>query len=319
MNSRVDAPLPELHEGQPMWGRRVFLTGASQGPGRAIARMALDLGASVTVGASNLESFNSKAVPVLGTNRVTPFIADLSEPDNVIDRIQEFIASSNGIPTDIIFSAAAGLKAVLTPVKFDVARLMRKKDQEKAEGLKHLKTRIQELVQADEQRSFMINSASHVLILGELFKHLQRGSRVIFLSSLYSDLYGRDDFTIPDFYQGVAKTKHHFIEFLTKVAPGYQERGIHLAILSGHLLSDTEAGQMLIWLGNLLPDVIYFPDDIKANLPTTSDMVDETKSLLLSDPQTWRVPHFRYVVAKGKVVDSIDPNIPELARIKINL
>ncbi len=314
-NYNVDR-VHEQVEGQPLWGRRILFTGASHGAGLAIARMAHSLGASVALGASSDESFQ-KAVPLFGNDRVMPFVADFREPANAMNQTHELIDGLGWIPTDIVFAAAAGLDSVLESVFRDVVKLQDIHGQDRTDALSVIKSKIQSLISDSYPRAFDINSASHKIIISQLFEHLQPGSRVIFLSSLYSDLYGRDDFVVPDFYQGVAKSKHDFIEYLSEVAPKCREKGIGVTILSGHLLSDTPAAKILIKLGKRLPDVIYFPDDL--NLPETSDIAKEAESLLLSDPQTWRVPHFRYVVAKGKVLDSITPDLPELARIQIKL
>lgn len=321
MSMHIDGKSVETHEKPPLLGRTIWFTGASHGAGLAIAQRAHNLGSRVIIGTRSLDNYN-KVQALIGEEKVLPFFADLGKPAEVINSVGELIGGYGLVPTDIVFAAAGGLDSFILTVTKTALGLTRKPEEERLAGVKTLASQINELVQKNYEETFQINSASHKIILSQLFDHLRPGSRVIFLSSLYSDLFGRDGFIIPNFYQGVAKSKHDFITYLEEVAPQYNAKGIHIAILSGHLLSDSDTGRMLVNLGNRLreklPGVIEIPAGL--NLPKTEDMAIEAERLLLSDAKTWPQPYRRYVVGAGTVVDSIEPAlIEELAKIKINL
>jgi 3-oxoacyl-[acyl-carrier protein] reductase len=61
-------------------GKSIIVTGAAQGIGRAIAQLALDLGATVTavdLNAPSLQAFAEEA----GRDRLLPMVSSVAEPD----------------------------------------------------------------------------------------------------------------------------------------------------------------------------------------------------------------------------------------------
>jgi len=305
-----NGPLPLLYN------RRLLITGGSHGTGFAIGENAVLLGADVILGSRTGNSFD-KADNRMQMDNVCPFIADFKNPKEVKKAIR-WLVKNDLIPTDIILSAAAGLDVILNPVGRKVVRLAKMQGEGRASGLVEIQEEIRKRIEANYPTTLQINSESNKTLIEELGPYLGANTRIIFLSSLPSDLYG--EVKTPNIYEGVARSKHDFIRYLSWKGPELARRQIYSAVVSGNLLLDTVTAQTLIKLGKMLPDVVAISPNL--NLPTTKDMAVEVERILLDDPRFYRfrrVPYRRYVIGPGPAEDYLSPKDPRLNQIIINL
>lgn len=305
----------EFQETQPLSRRIILITGASRGTGLEIAKAVYGEGGEVIIGASRLDRYKD-ATKALNGDGVFPFVADLSNPSDAQDAVYYYIEEGI-IPTDLVFAAASGLENVLSrDMMVRVLKLAKMGHEEKQSKVKDLKNEIEAKVQTSTESARKVNFISHRAILENLVPFLRAGSKVIFLSSLWSDLFGEMD--VPGFYRAVASTKREFIDYLIDRTPSLLEREIYPAIVSGNLLPDAGAGDAFFKLAQVLPEYFIVPD--KSKLPSKQHMVQEVLSLLSSDPCRWpRYPYSRFVIGPNQVEDSINKHSDGVNLFKINL
>lgn len=301
---------PKEREEQPFSGRIILVTGATNGIGNYMAHLAHELGAEVVIGTRS-ESGYQRMVEELGGKRVHPFVADITK-SNEVQGAFDWLVHLNKVPTDVVLCAAGGLEELLDPKKgfaLDTGRLRRFKGEERNSKIGELqKTFILE-VQNTMEYAEAINYFAQIDLVQKLRQIPSHGPRIlIFESSLWSSIYGDPTVEIPEFYKGIARTKHMFEEWLTENAQGLVAKGIYPAILSGNIVLDSNIGQ---FVNSLLRPLLTEEEQkvLDESYLYREDMVRETARILTSDPGTWpEYPLRRFLIKPGEEsVGSLSP------------
>src|SRR5258706_235344 len=91
-------------------GRRVLITGASEGIGRAAAKAFVDAGANVLALARSKDRLDALAAELGGAPRVTTFVADVADGASMETLAQAILAGA-GAPDVIVANAGIGMDA----------------------------------------------------------------------------------------------------------------------------------------------------------------------------------------------------------------
>ena len=218
----------EAKENLPFKGRRVFITGGTSGTGLAAAIEIQRLGGEVIIGTRSREHFE-KAAGNLTEGKTYPFIADLTKENQVREEIMH-LATENNLPTDFIHSAAGGMEAFLGGITFNLARLLKIKDQkERQVKIEVLRERVAEEVNKYQSFAQAINFNGAKALMEEMYSILPEGARLIYYSSPWSSLYNQAK--TPLFYQPIAGTKHMMEEWLSENSKRFTDKGIYPAII----------------------------------------------------------------------------------------
>ncbi len=294
----------ERHETQPFHGRRILITGGATGTGFEAAQALHRLGAEVVIGTRSEGNF-ARAAEKLGTERVSPFIADLTnsaQVKNVVARMHD-----QGVgPTDVIFSAAGGMEPFMPQLMRGLVTVKRTEiGEERDSALARLQPQIDQWVEETREGSKTINFDGQVNLLDQL---RGRGTEVKAID--YSSIWSSTLAGVPRFYRGIAKSKHLFEEWMEEHAAELVADGVYPAIVSGHVISDSNVGKVTERF--ILP--LFPPDEQEAMLKTfirMNDMVRATEDVLKSDPKQWTsVPKRLFVVNGGEMRTHLSPDDP---------
>ncbi len=102
-------------------GRRVLITGASSGIGRATAREFVHRGAKVIAVARNAERLDSLASELGGPPKLAPLVADVTDPD-AMDAMARRVLDDGGAPDIIVANAGIGMDARFVETDDDAYR-----------------------------------------------------------------------------------------------------------------------------------------------------------------------------------------------------
>jgi len=199
------------------------------------------MGADVLIGSRSTARYGEAAAQV-GSERVTPFLADMGEPAS-LDRALDELEGSGVRPSDVVHCAAGGLEPLLRPLLRATAALRRTEPgpQREAAIARH-RDELDRLVHQNAERAFAVNDEGPRRLLARLASMLPDGARIIVFSSLWSEGVRRGD--CPAFYWSVAESKTRFEEWLDAKARDWGS-SVRAAVLIGHLISDTSMGKLI--------------------------------------------------------------------------
>ena len=124
---------------------------------------------------------------------------------------------------------------------------------------------------------------------------------------------------VPTFYSGVAGSKGRFVRWQKDHASDLVKNGIYPAVVSGHIISDSDVGKMIdtFILSTLLSKEQH--EEMKKYYITQQDMVNATIGIIQSDPMTWpEYPNRVFVIGGRPVSNHLSPNDP-MFNVKIPL
>jgi len=234
-------------------------------------------------------------------------------------------------------SAAGGMENFSRDLMRDIRRIGGVKNPEqREEALQRERDKLRNTVLSDENiaKAMSINFHGHAIALNLLKNLLPSGTQVkdIYWSSIWSDLGKMDSafkdtndireetgIDVPTFYLGVAGSKGRFVRWQKEHASELVNSGIYPAVVSGHIISDSDVGKMIdrLIFSTLLSKEQH--EEMKKYYITQQDMVDATVDLIKSDPTTWpEYPNRVFVVGGRPVSNTLSPNDP-MFEIKIPL
>jgi len=222
-------------------GRTILITGGTSGTGLAVAKATHRMGAGVLIGSRSAAGYQEAAAQV-GSERVTPFLADMGKPAS-LERALDELEGSGVRPSDVVHCAAGGLEPMLRPLLRATAALRRTEPgpQREAAIARH-RDELDRLVHENAESAFAVNDEGPRRLLARLAPVLPDGARIIVFSSLWSEGVRRGD--CPAFYWSVAESKTRFEEWLDAKARDWGS-SVRAAVLIGHLISDTSMGKLI--------------------------------------------------------------------------
>lgn len=323
----------DTKERQPLNPEKIFVIGGASGTGAALTKAVHKLGAEVIVSSTKQEKLDS-LVESLGRKGVHTFAADLTNPEQFAQGLDRLIRREGIIPTAVVHSAAGGMENFSREMAVSLARLGRIKDPKQLEEkLQEERQKLKELVLRDRDSAMEVNFYGQVNIVEQLKELIPSDSQIkdIYWSSIWSDLGKMDsafrnpnDSTeetgtdVPTFYLGVAGSKGRFVRWQKENADKLVAHGIYPAVVSGHIINDSDVGRMIDrYILSLLP--VDQRAKMKKYYITQQDMVDATIDMIRSDPTTWpEYPNRVFVVGGRPVSNRLWPNDP-MFEIKIPL
>lgn len=285
-------------------GRTVLVTGGTSGTGLAVATAAHRLGAAVIIGSRSRQSF-TEAAAQFGGEGVSPFIADLGDLDSLEAAFDDLELSLHR-PTDIVHAAAGGLESILRPLLRTTGRLRRmpagpERDAEMERG----HDEIARLVKQDSERAFAVNDEGPRWLLDRVARLLPDGGRIIGYSSLWSEGVRRGE--CPAFYRSIAESKMQFEDWLEEAARDLWAPRLRVAMIVGHLISDTAMGRLID--RNLLP---LMPPEVagpfQAGYVTIEQTAAATMGLLTGDLEPGALRRF-YLIGSENLTTTPDPKL----------
>lgn len=265
-------------------GRRVMVTGGSSGIGLSVALDLHQAGAEVIIVTRSQPHYFDTLKGIQGSNpgfdgeRVYPFITDLSDLEQT-SRAVEKLQDQHLLPTDIVHAAAGGMEPFLRELATKMLRLRRVAPENREEAFATFVTECDQWVSASQDFASAINYTGSRHLIESLADKLPRRGVVVYESSLWSTFM--DQVWVPRFYQGVASSKGMFERWLESES-GLEDREIYTAVVSGHIVMDTEVGKAL----NRLVVPLWPEADqaaISASFITKADMVKATRMALKGD------------------------------------
>lgn len=190
-------------------GKVVLVTGGTRGIGQAIARHAAELGAKVAV------TFRDPAKQARA------------------ERVRRELAGSGAevllLQTDI--TSAAARRTMFENIKSGFGRL---------DGLVLNAAGGLEAGKGPDY-AMLVNRDAQLALVNEALEAglMSAGSWVIYMTSLWAHRWGQME-SLPG-YAPVARTKHRAEQDLRALIPALAEQGVRLAVVVGHLISDTGA------------------------------------------------------------------------------
>jgi hypothetical protein len=246
----------------------------------------------------------------LGARRVHPFIADLADLAS-IDLALDGLERSSVVPTDIVHSAAGGLEPMLRPLLRATTALRRRSpgpelDAALAKHREEMANRASE----SSALAWRVNVDGPKHLIARLAPRLPGGAHIVVYASIWSALFAAGAY--PAFYRAVAESKDGLEAWLAAEAPRWSSRRISLAVLIGHILSDTSTGMLID--RNLAPLMAEAdqPEFRSAYISTADITTAATQLLLDPDPPTG-VLRRAYVTKSGVVLDEIPPRVAAIA------
>jgi len=291
-------------------GRTVLVTGGSSGTGLALVREAHRLGADIIAGSRSLDRLAAVSDEVGGA-RFHPFVADLTDERAVNGQLQA-LAKRGLRPTDLVHSAAGGLEPVVRQLVRRCVALRRVPEAQLAASLESARSEVRQWVDASREGAMRVNYEAPRTLFDQLAPRLPTGGSITFYSSLWSTFYAQAE--VPGFYRGIAESKLALENWLASRSAAWAERGITTAIISGHIMSDTNMGELIDRF--LVP---FMPAEQQARFRsfyvTTADMVRATIPVLVNaghhDARGRLVRS--YVVGPSQIVDHLSADTPALA------
>src|SRR2546426_4993991 len=169
------------------------------------------MGAEVLIGSRSAAGYDGAAAQV-GSERVTPFLADMGKPAS-LDRALDELEASGVRPTDVVHCAAGGLEPLLRPLLRATAALRRTEPGPQREAaIARQRDELDRLVHQNATSAFEVNHEGPRWLFERLVPLLRDGGRIIVYSSLWSEGVRRGD--CPAFYWSVAESKTQFEEWL---------------------------------------------------------------------------------------------------------
>lgn len=268
---------------RPWSETRVLFTGGSHGTGLAAAIELHRLRAEVILGSRSHQRYTEaldefrKQIPTFDGERVSPFIADLSQPENAIISFKGLVDKGK-TPTDIVHASAGGMESFLSKLGLGLVRLRRtqEKDPEAFEAQREaLQSQIKENVAASMPAASAVNFEGPSYFFESIKGKLPDKAFLVNYSSLWSSFLKN----VPGFYEGIATTKHMFELWMQDAAPRFARRGGTLVIISGGIIMDADVGKAISRF--VIP---LLPKEEQAKIEEYSirkfDMVDATVSIL---------------------------------------
>lgn len=102
-------------------GRRVLITGASSGIGRAAAKAFVEAGAVVLAVARSKDQLDSLAAELGGAERIETYVADVADGP-VMEALSRTILGKHGAPDVIVANAGLGMDALFVETSDDALR-----------------------------------------------------------------------------------------------------------------------------------------------------------------------------------------------------
>lgn len=102
-------------------GKRVLITGASEGIGRAAAKAFVDAGSSVLAIARSKDRLDALAAELGGAPRVTTFVADVAD-GRAMETLADAVLAATGAPDVIVANAGIGMDARFAETSDDALR-----------------------------------------------------------------------------------------------------------------------------------------------------------------------------------------------------
>jgi NAD(P)-dependent dehydrogenase (short-subunit alcohol dehydrogenase family) len=289
--------------------RKILITGGTGATGFAAARELHRLGATVVIGTRRTDRYEA-AEQALGGGRVAPFVADLTDRD-AVRRALDRLRADGHLITDVVHSAAGGLEPVIRLLMRRLMSLKRLSRPELAAGLEDYRAFIAGPVEESRPFARRVNLEGPSVLFDELAPRLPAGGTMIYYTSLWSSLYGQ--VPPPDFYVGVAESKHAFEEWMGERSAAWTARGLSPTVVSGHIILDSSLGELID--RHIVP---LMPAERQAVARSffisTGDMVRCTVRLIRCAPpaapgQAARV----FLDAPGRETTELDPGSPALA------
>jgi NAD(P)-dependent dehydrogenase (short-subunit alcohol dehydrogenase family) len=289
--------------------RTVLVTGGAGATGIETVLQLHARGATVVIGTRSQHRYRY-AAELLGEERVEPFIADLTQREDIVSRLDD-LRGKGVLVTDVVHSAAGGLEPLVRDLMRWLTSLRRLTGTDRDERLRRFRNEMPALVDKSRAYAMQINVEGPITLCKSLAESMPPGGTVTFYTSLWGSLYGSVD--VPTFYDGVARSKHAFEAWLEAYAPAWVARGLAVAVVSGHIVKDTPVGSVIDrYMTPLLPDDRQQP--ARSYFLTTSDMVRPAVQLL-EDAVRHARPRFIHVFVPGpgQVVTHLDGSSPALS------
>jgi 3-oxoacyl-[acyl-carrier protein] reductase len=285
-----------------MDGRTVLITGGASGTGAATARELHRLGAEIVIGTRRPERYAEMARD-LGECRVHPFVVDITDEEGARREMDLLIARGVRV-TDLVHCAAGGLERIMRRFLRSLMALPRMPVPDRPAAVELLRRDLTSWLSPEIDFAFRVNFDAPRALTEHILSMLPRGSSIVFYSSLWSTFYGRA--RTPAFYPTVAASKRAFESWLTANALWWAERGISVAIVSGHVVRDTHLGKLID--EHLVP---LLPQEQQAR--ARSFFIESIDMVRTAVGELNRGQHeaadgrlrWRYVYGPGQVVDSL--------------
>lgn len=234
-----------------MQGRRVLVTGGASGTGEALVRELHRRDAVVVVGTRDDDRYAALA-GALGHTRVEPFIVDITDDDAVRRQLTRLLAHESPV-TDLVHCAAGGLDPIMRRLLRTFMRLRRLPSSERHAEMERLDVDLQSWMDETREFALRVNFEAARTLTECVVPYLPADGTVVFYSSLWSSFHGRG--CTPAFYRSVAESKLAFERWLIEKAPAWASRQIAATIISGHVIRDTQLGEVIDkYVVPLLPD-----------------------------------------------------------------
>jgi hypothetical protein len=141
----------------------------------------------------------------------------------------------------------------MRPLLRTLMRLRRLPSSERQAEIERLDTDLQSWMDETREPALRVNFEAARTLTEYVIPHLPAGGTVAFYSSLWSSFYGRA--CCPAFYRSVAESKSAFEKWLIEKAPTWASRQVAATIISGHVIRDTQLGEVIDkYVVPLLPD-----------------------------------------------------------------
>lgn len=190
-------------------GRRVLVTGSSRGIGADTIRYFAEAGARVVINYRNKAARATKiadAIAAAGGTAITVG-ADLTDPDAVTAMFEQVRASYGGLDV-LVMNASGGMESGMA-----------------------------------EDYAMTLNRDAQVNLLKAALPLVQRGSRVVFVTSHQAHFIETTP-TMPE-YEPVARSKRAGEDALRALIPELEDRGIEFVVVSGDMIEGTITATLL--------------------------------------------------------------------------